>query len=137
MIPTTGDSKLNKLPNIKVSSVRQITSALLNYADTFSFVIWEGNGLSKKAIDLLEGLRPYLIESKEVSEWPGTKLFSERATSYTYHLNNETAYLLYTTEEDLVKWLLPYLPEDLVFYKNNMPLFISTTHEKDAYFNIE
>ena len=85
----------------------------------------------------MEGLRPYLIESKAVSEWPGTKLFWELATLYIYYLNNETAYLLYKSEDNLFKWLLPHLPEDLVFYKNNKPLFVSITHEKDAYFELE
>lgn len=128
---------MSKLLDTKISSVRKIASALINYADIFSFVVRGGNDASKEAIDLLECLRPYLIESKEVSEWPGTKLFWERVTLYTYHLNNETAYLLYTSEDNLFKWLLPHLPEDLVFYKNNKPLFVSITHEKEAYFELE
>ncbi len=128
---------MSKLLDTKISSVREIASALLNYADTFSFVVREGKDVSKEAIELLESLKLYLIESKKVSEWPGTKLFWEQATLYIFHLNNETAYLLYTSENNLFKWLFPHLPEDLVFYKNNKPLFVSITHEKEAYFELE
>jgi hypothetical protein len=128
---------MNKLLDTKTSSLKEIASSLLNYADTFSFVVREGDDVSKEAIHLFEGLTPYLIESKVVSEWPGTKLFWDRVTLYIYHLNNETAYLLYISEDNLFKWLLPHLPEDLVFYKNNRPLFVSITHEKDAYFELE
>jgi hypothetical protein len=128
---------MSKLLDAKSSSTKEIASALLNCADTFSFVVREGISISKKAIELLESLKPYLIESKKVSEWAGTKLFWEQATMYTYNLNNETAFLLYTSEDNLFKWLLPHLPEDLVFHKNNRPFFVSITHEKDAYFQLE
>jgi hypothetical protein len=128
---------MSKLLDTKITSIKEIASALMGYADTLSFVVREEKAISKEAIALLESLKPYLIEAKKVSEWPGTKLFWEQATLYTYHLNNETAYLLYTSEDNLFRWLLPHLPEDLVFYKNSKPFFVSITHEKDAYFELE
>lgn len=128
---------MSRLLDTKITSIKEITSALLNYADTFSFVVREGKDVSKEVIDLVESLKVYLIESKKVSEWAGTKLFWEQATLYTYYLNNESAFVLYTSEDNLFKWLLPYRPEDLVFYKNNKPFFVSITHEKDAYFELE
>ena len=128
---------MGKRIDSKVNSIRAITSVLLDFTDTFSFVVRERMSLSKEAIELLESLQPYLVESKKTSEWAGTKLFCEQATLYTYNLNRETAYLLYTSEDNLFKWLLPHLPEDLVFYKNNRPFFISITHEKDAFFELD
>jgi hypothetical protein len=32
--------------------------------------------------------------------------------------------------------LQPKLPEDIVFYKNDYPVFVSITHEKEAYFEV-
>lgn len=128
---------MSKFLDAKINSVKEIASALLDYADTFSFAVREGKDISKEAVDLLEGLKPYLIESKKVTEWAGTKLFWEKATLNIYHLNSETAYLLYINENNVFKWLLPHLPEDLVFYKNNKPLFVSITHEKAAYFELD
>src|SRR5678815_2421738 len=107
---------MRKLINAKVSSIKELTAALLDFADRFSFVVRDGVSVSKEAIELLQDLNPYLIESKKVSEWAGTKLFGEQASLYSFYLNNETAFLLYSKEDNLFKWLLPHLPEDLVFY---------------------
>ena len=128
---------MNKHLGTKVTSIKEIACALLNYTETFSFVIREETDVSKEVNELLEDLKEYLIETKKVSEWPGTKLLWEQAALYTYHLNNESAYLLYKCEDYLFKWLLPQLPEDLVFYKKNRPFFVSITHEKEAYFELE
>lgn len=128
---------MNKIFDTKITSVREITSALLNYADTFSFVIRKSENVSGRVSDLLESLEHYQVDVKEVSEWAGTKLLWDKAMLYTYHLNNESAYVLYTYENYLFNWLLPQLPEDLVFYKKNRPLFVSITHEQEAYFELE
>jgi hypothetical protein len=128
---------MSKSLDTKVTSIKKISSALLNYADSFSFIIREATNVSNATIELLDNLKIYLIETKRVSEWPGTKLLWEQAVLYTYSLNNESAYLLFTTEDHLFKWLLPQWPEDLAFYKNNKPFFVSITHEKEAYFELE
>jgi len=128
---------MNKLLDAKVTSLKKISLALLNYTDTFSFVIREEQHISKEAIDIIEHLKSYLIETKKVSEWPGTNLLWGKVTLYSYYFNNESAYILYTTEDNLYKWLLPDRPEDLTFYKNDKPFFVSITHEKDAFFEVE
>lgn len=128
---------MSKLLNTKVTSIKKISSALLNYVETFSFVIREEENVSNEVMDLLKNLKIYLIDRKRVSEWPGTKLFWDQAIFYTYHFNNESAYILYRSEDNLFKWLLPDRPEDLTFYKNNKPFFVSITHERDAYFEFE
>ncbi len=128
---------MSKILDTKITSVKEITSALLNYADTFSFVIRKGENVLKQVTDLLVSLDHYLIDVKEVTEWAGTVLSWDQAMIYTYHLNNESAYVLYANENYLYDWLLPRLPEDLIFYKKNRPLFVSITHEKEAYFELE
>jgi hypothetical protein len=128
---------MSKLIDTKVISLKKLSLALLNYVETFSFVIREEQKVVNEVMDLLENLKIYLIESKRVSEWPGTKLLWGEAILYSYYFNNESTYILYTTEDNLYKWLLPERPEDLTFYKNNNPFFISITHERDAYFEVE
>ncbi|MDB5207268.1 MAG: hypothetical protein JWR72_2343 [Flavisolibacter sp.] len=128
---------MNMVLDTGVTSLKEILLALLNYTDTFSFVIREDQHVSNEAMDLLEHLKVYLIETKKVSEWPGTNLLWGKVTLYLYYLNNESAYILYTTEVNLYKWLLPDKPEDLTFYRNDRPFFVSITHEKDAYFDVD
>lgn len=120
----------------KVYSLQDITSALLDYTETFSFVIRD-NKVSEEAKALLGALDDHLIESRKASEWPGTKLFWDQADLCTYNLNPKSAYILYSTESNLFDWLLPRLPEDLVFYKGSKPFFVSITHEREAYFNLQ
>lgn len=128
---------MKKQIDTKSTSLREITTGLLNYADTFSFVIREKENLSREAFDLIRMLEPFLIEVKEASEWPGTKIFWEQATLFKCHLNHESEYLLSTAEDNIFKWLQPYLPEDLVFYKCDLPVLVSITHERVAYFEVE
>ena len=83
-------------------------------------------------------MEKYLVDYRLVLEWPGTKLLWEedKAQLYTYYLNNETSFILYNCEDYLFNWIHPEKPEDLVFYKNDNPFFISITHERDAYFEL-
>ena len=121
----------------KITSVKQITRALLDIAEKFSLVVRNPEQIGPKAQDFLQRLNPYLIECKQVSEWPGTQLLGHEATLYTYSLNAHSAAVLCTTKDNLKKWLHPHLPEDLVFYKNNESLFISIVHENDFYFQVD
>ena len=128
---------MKKLSDSRISSIKELTGLLLNYTDSFSFIIREEEKVSKNVDDLLEALKDYHIKSSEVSEWPGTQLLWDKANIHFFHLNNISAHLLYSMEDNLFNWLHPDLPEDFIFYKDNKPVFISITHEKDAYFDLE
>jgi len=88
-------------------------------------------------------LSNYLIERKTVSKWPGTELLVNNyfpdnyADICRYAFNKETSSILCNSNENLFEWLEPNFPEDLTFYKNDRPIFVSITHEKDAYFEID
>ena len=123
--------------NTKINSIRILTNNLLNYADTFSFVLREEIEISEQAKTLISDLSTYLIDEKEVQEWPGTKLLIGQAKLYIYHFNQESAFVLCRFNHNLYKWIQPELPEDLIFYKENLPVFISITHEEDAYFELD
>ncbi|MBA3674470.1 MAG: hypothetical protein H0W75_05850 [Chitinophagaceae bacterium] len=130
---------MTKYLNTRIDSLKILTSALLNYAETFSFVIRKDGSYSQSIKFLLIELEKYLVDYRSVSEWPGTKLLWEedKAVLYTYYLNNETAFILYNYEDYLFNWIHPASPEDLVFYKNDKAFFISITHEQDAYFELD
>ena len=121
----------------KINSIIEIAEGLLNFTDSFSLIIREENDVSDNITKLLSALNSFLIEEKFVQEWPGTKLFGGKAKLYRYNLNSESASILHRTEKNLFNWLQPELPEDLTFYKGRQPVFISITHEKDAYFELD
>ena len=121
----------------KINSIKELTTGFLNYADSFSFVVREENEISKNVRNLIHDLSVFLIEEKEVQEWPGTKLLLGNAILYRFNLNPESAFILYRYENNLYNWLQPELPEDLVFYKGQQPVFTSITHENDAYFELD
>ena len=112
-------------------------TGLLNYADSFSFVIREENEISQNVKNLISDLSIFLIEEKEVQEWPGTKLLLGNAKIYRFNLSSESAFILHKYDNCLYNWVQPELPEDLVFYKEQQPVFTSITHENDAYFELD
>lgn len=121
----------------RIDSIKELTAGLLNYADSFSFVVREDNEISQNVNNLISDLSIFLIEKKEVQEWPGTKLLLGFAKFYRFNLNAESAFILNVYENYLYKWVQPELPEDLIFYKQEQPVFISITHENDAYFELD
>lgn len=120
----------------KIYSIKTLASILDVYADSFSFTCREGIPIPKKLENLLDDLSPYLIEKKEVMEWPGTKLLLDKAALYLFDLNTESAFILSQYDDYIFNWIQPELPEDVVFYQNEHPIFISITHERDAYFEL-
>ena len=121
----------------KINSIKELTTGLLKYADTFSFVLREENGISENAKVIISDLSIFLIEEKEVDEWPGTKLLLDQAKMFTFYLNPESAFILSKHNDNLHEWVQPNLPEDLVFYRDNQAVFVSITHENDAYFELD
>lgn len=120
----------------KLMRFADLNTGLLKYATTFSFILREDlkvEGLTKTVLD---DLSKYLIERKTVRKWPGTELLMGQAELFLYHFNFETAFILQNTENYIYGWVHPNLPEDIVFYKDDRPIFISITHEKDAYFEL-
>ncbi len=122
-----------KTKDVNTSDLQQITSVLLNYADTFSFVVRDVSKLSEQGKELIKGLSIYLVNIVDTNSWPGTVLLDSTVKLYTYHFNEETALLLVHFEKVLSNWIEPNLPEDICFYKNDTPIFISITHESEAY----
>lgn len=128
---------MQKIINVSQTSLRKILPALLNFADEFSFVVRERVGMEETAQAIIEQLAQYLVSTQRVSKWPGTTLLWDYAVLYTYRFNEMTAAVICKFEDNLYSWLHPRMPEDLIFYKSKKAIFISVTHEKEAYMDID
>ena len=75
----------------------------------------------------------FLIESVEVSEWPGTKLVGKYARLHKYDFGWAFANQLKSLSHRLYEWEHPDLPEDLALMINGkLPWLFTIAHEKDA-----
>lgn len=121
----------------KTHSLHKILEAMSDYANSFSYVVRDGMAVSSKAVQLIDELSPYLLSCNHCQEWPGTKLLIGSALLFSYSLSALSANVLVNTSDDIYEYILPNLPEDIVLYQNDTPVFISVTHEKDSYFIVD
>jgi hypothetical protein len=106
----------------------------LKTCKTFILVLQPTIFVNNSAKNVIDELRPYLIEKCAQSEWPGTKLLDSTALVYYFDLNKDSAEHLSKASTDLYSWLLPNLPEDLCLIKDDgNPWLVTISHEKDAY----
>ena len=84
------------------------------------------------AAEVLDRLRPFLIDEKPQSKWAGTTTLGDPVPVARYRL--EAASMAILEEADgLYAWMLPDLPEDLSFYLADGSCFLSSTaHESEA-----
>ena len=121
----------------KINSIKKITTGLLNYSESFSFAIRDDIIITSHDINrLIHNLSNYQLEEKTVNKWPGTELLLGSAKLYFFSLTIESAAIISEYEDYLYKWIHPKLPEDLIFYREQRPVFVSITHENDAYFEL-
>ena len=75
-------------------------------------------------------MKPFQIEIKRSSRWPGTELFGNKATIYSFQSLPELSKILKEAVNSLYSWVQPDLPEDLCFLRSdNTPLLITIAHE--------
>ncbi len=83
----------------------------------------------KNFYKLVEDIQDSFIEMKEQSEWETTKLLDSTAYVFYYELNKKTMQFLQKKSNSLFGWISPYLPVDLMFYKDNQIWLASCSHE--------
>ena len=113
---------------------------LIDYAVTtqrckFAFLVeHRKSALSESGRRALESLKSFLIESVEVSEWPGTKLVGKySALLHKYDFGLDLANHLKSLSRRLYEWEHPDLPEDLsLMIDDKLPWLFTIAHEKDA-----
>jgi hypothetical protein len=113
----------------------ELLEELLKISNKFSFVIRSNYLITEAQKNILRLFENYLSLETEVEAWPGTILsYGAKARIFYYSFNKESFELLKKTGNSLYEWLHPEKPEDLCFYKNEVPVFASISHEHDSYF---
>lgn len=113
---------------------RALLSLVASKATSFSLV-WQHQFEFAPAAEILrERLSPYLLRTEDVSEWPGTKLFTTMAMIRFYATAGPAMSIL-AEAGSLYAWEAPERPEDLAFYgPGDEVLFGSIAHEADSWF---
>ena len=107
---------------------------ILAYSDAFSFIYFRYNEkekLSRRASLIKKRLSPFELDSRDVTEWPGTKILNERNHIYrmvTYRVDFDVLPILEKVNT-LWDWDYPKFPMDPCFYKKGYAWFVVTTHE--------
>lgn len=87
--------------------------------------------------EVVDALRPFLVEEREQSEWPGTLLFGNTATVPYYLANHESLRILERSASSVFEWQQPERPEDLCFLRHDgSAWFLSIAHEGYACFDL-
>lgn len=82
-------------------------------------------------------LRPFLLERRESSNWPGSEAVGWTAELYRFALTAESGAVLARTADGLYSWQQPNLPEDPSFLRQDGSVWLATiTHEREAFFEL-
>lgn len=118
----------------KKETFRLFLRALLANSDAFSLVFFrykENEKPTKTVSTLKKQLTPFLLNSRLVTEWPGTVVRNEQG--YIYRMNTYKASIdvlpILETVETLWDWNYPKYPMDPCFYKNRYVWFSVSAHE--------
>jgi hypothetical protein len=78
-----------------------------------------------------------VIDVREQSEWPGTRLFGHTASVTHFDLNDESVALLKSVSNSIFGWRTPKLPEDLCLLREDESVWLgSISHERDAWLEV-
>lgn len=94
--------------------------------------------LQSKGTGFFNEVGPYLIDSYETNEWPGTRLVGSRlGIVRTYSLTRECADIFLNTSDRLYMWVNPYLPEDPHLLRADGSVLLGTiTQERDCWMEL-
>lgn len=107
---------------------------LLSYSDAFSLIYFRyhiNEVLSKTAATIKDMLTPFEVDTRNVTEWPGTSIKNSRGHVYqmiTYRRAVEAIPALEIVD-NLWEWNYPQFPMDPCFYKAGYAWFATSTHE--------
>lgn len=122
----------------KAQTYKKLLDIAFEYSDSFILVINKDLDTSKNLINVMNKLKNSLIEMKEESEWPSTKLWKDNtAYIYYYKTTSNAKEILENECNSLFGWLQPELPEDLCFFKDKKCWMATCSHEDIVDFYIE
>jgi hypothetical protein len=124
--------------NFMQQPIGDIFYNLLDYGitncDKAILVVKNKNNLSNQGKKVLSILDDFLIEKKDMSEWPGTILYNSVALVYKYTYNTDFVKHIKKLSSSLYDWQQPDHPDDLSLIRPDLsPWLISTSHEYDSY----
>ena len=126
---------------IKHDSLISNYLSIIKYAsetsDTFSFITMQNKPFSKRPPvcvhdEYLERLKPFL-KSQEIGiqKWPNTITGDRHKVMNVYKSCKETKKILQEYGNPFI--FCVEMPEDICFYRNGKPWFVTTSHERIAY----
>jgi hypothetical protein len=115
---------------------RQLMTACAAWASMVLLVVRADDALDDFGKNVLRTLGEHLIDVRERSEWPGTKLLEGTATVYRFEVRPVILSALQDSVGGLYDWTQP-LPEDLcLLRRDGTPLLVTIAHERDAYLDL-
>lgn len=109
--------------------------AILAYSDAFSLIYFryrEEEKFSERVSQIKKRLSPLELDSRDVTEWPGTKVKNDQGHIYrmvTYRVSMDILPILEEVDT-LWDWIYPVFPMDPCFYKRGYAWFEVSTHER-------
>lgn len=121
--------------DIKGEDYRLLIKLVSNKCNRFAFVkrrdLMEDEDVAMGHFyKLVEVIMDSFIEMKEQSEWETTELLESTAYVFYYELNEKTKDFLLDKSDSLFGWISPYLPEDLMLYKDDEVWLAGCSHER-------
>jgi len=117
---------------------RDLIDLAFDICDEFLLVVRNDLFFNQNVDYLLEKLKPSLIKTKDVYQWPGTILAGGKpAKIYYYKADNNVKTTIKIATNSLYSWVQPDLPEDLSFIKNGEYWLVTTSHEFESYINTD
>lgn len=124
---------LNVLDNGNFQSYKNLITLLIDTTDSFELVLREDLGLAAIENKLINLLSSNLIFSKKENEW-AAQITNSLHTINRYECNKKTLDILLSHSQFFSDFGNKYSVEDLSFFKNNVPYFVSIGHEFEQYF---
>ncbi len=116
---------------------RKLLELCSPHSGSFLLVIREENWLDSTAHKILKDLKEFELKKALASEWPGTKLLSDKASIYHYRLTAESLQVLEQSADGLYEWQQPKRPEDLcLFDKDGDAFLVTIAHENDSFLKL-
>ena len=117
---------------------RNLLRMAIEQASTAYVVIRNGSDLNDHARECLRLLEPELLSEETADQWPGTKLYADRARVITYRLGPPLLKVVERFSDGLYDWIVPDLPEDLGFRRADRSVWLaSIAHEGDAWLELD
>lgn len=124
--------------NPKQQTYVDLLDLAFDICDEFHLVLRNDMGPLHSFEPVLMKLEGSFKEMTEQSEWASTILGdNQTAKVYFYYADANAKNVLKELSNFLYEWVMPYLPEDLSFFKSRKKWLITCSHEKESFINTE